>query len=311
MEKGINYPKRVANRAGHRSANVIVSEQLRKNAESLEQAMNAHVLTWWGPIQPPGDHLIRQAVEHRIDQGPRKRRLAFILQTNGGYIESAERIADTLRQHYSHVAFVIPDMAMSAGTVLAMSGNEIWMNYFSMLGPIDPQIERVRPDGRKGWVPALGYLLKYEELIDKSRKGTLTSAEAAFLIQNFDAAELYSFEQAKNLSIALLKEWLVKYKFKSWKTTKTRGIPVTMAMRRARAEEIGAKLSDTEKWYSHSRGISMQVLTKDLKLEIEDIDKNRAVKEPLGNYYELLANYMATIGATGSLHTWDMLVPLG
>jgi ClpP class serine protease len=125
-----------------RSANVIVNEQLKNNPTALESAMNAHVLTWSGPIQPPVERYIRQAVEHRIKLGLRKRRLVMILQTPGGYIETAERIANTLRRHYSWVAFMIPDMAMSAGTVLVMSGDEIWMTYFSILGPIDPQIER-------------------------------------------------------------------------------------------------------------------------------------------------------------------------
>ena len=183
------------------------------------------------------------------------------------------------------------------------------MDYFSTLGPIDPQVERT--DGRKGLVPALGYLAKYEELIEKSRVGTLTSAEAAFFVQNFDAAELYSYEQAKKLSIKLLKEWLVKYKFKNWKKTKTRGINVTPTMRRQRAEEVGTKLSDTERWCSHSRGISMQVLKRDLKLEIEDIDRRPDVRNALENYYELLQNYLGTIGATGALHSKGLLIPLG
>jgi membrane-bound ClpP family serine protease len=298
----------------HREANLLVSEQLKKNAEALELAMNGDVLTWWGPIQPPVDQLIRQAVEYRMKSGDgnrRRKRLAVILQTPGGYIETAERISDTLRTHYPWVAFIIPNIAMSAGTVLAMSGDEIWMDYFSILGPIDPQVEKISPDGsRKGLVPALGYLIKYNELVEKSRRGTLTSAEAAFFIQNFDAAELYSYEQAKNLSIALLKQWLVKYKFKNWKRTTTRRLPVTPRMRRERAEEIGTKLSDTNRWYSHSRGISMNVLQRDLKLKIENIDGNPRVRESLDNYYGLLTDYLGTIQATGALHTGDRLVPL-
>jgi hypothetical protein len=299
----------MASKIGHRSANVIVSEQLKKNATDLEKAMGAHVVTWWGPIQPPVDQLIKQAVEHRVAQGlPRTKRLAFVLQTTGGYIETAERIANTLRKHYSWVAFMVPNFAMSAGTVLAMSGGEIWMTYFSTLGPIDPQIER--RDG-KGLMPALGYLAKYEELVEKSRKGTLTSVEAAFFVQNFDAAELYSYEQAKQLSIELLKEWLVKYKFKNWKLTKTRGVPVTPKMRRDRAEEIGKKLSKTDEWFSHRRGISMQVLRKKLNLAIEDIDVHNDVRIALRNYYDLLENYLGTIGAGGALHTSDLLTPIG
>lgn len=270
--------------------------------------MKAHVVTWHGPIQSPVDHFIRQAIEHRERQGPPRRRLSVVLQTTGGYIETAERIANTLRKHYQHISFIIPDIAMSAGTVLAMSGNEIWMNYFSTLGPIDPQVER--PDGRT-LVPALGYLAKYEEMVEKSKNHTLTSAEAAYFVQNFDAAELYSYEQAKKLSIALLKQWLVKYKFRNWRTTRTRKLRVTLKMKRDRAEEIGTRLSDTERWYSHSRGISMEVLRRELKLEIEDIDAHPAVRDALENYYELLENYLGTIGAKGALHTSDMLVPIG
>lgn len=296
-------------KTAQRSANVLVNEQLRKNVGDLEDALCAHVLTWWGPIQPPVDHLIKQAIEQRVRQAPRRNRLAVVLRTTGGYIETAERIANTLRKHYKWIAFIVPDIAMSAGTVLAMSGDEIWMDYFSVLGPIDPQVERV--DGRKGLVPALGYLAKYEELIEKSRQGKLTSAEAAFFVQNFDAAELYSYEQAKKLSIKLLKEWLVKYKFKNWKKTQTRGLEVTPQMKQRRAEEVGTRLSDTERWCSHARGISMQVLKRDLKLQIEDIDKNPRVRDALENYYELLQNYLGTIGAGGALHSNGLLIPLG
>jgi hypothetical protein len=294
-------------KSAHRSANVIVSEQLKKNAVALETAMKAHVLTWWGPIQSPADHFIRQAVEHRIRSGPKRKQLAMILQTPGGYIETAERIANILRKHYSRVAFMVPDMAMSAGTVLVMSGDEIWMNYFSTLGPIDPQVQR--NDGRR--VPALGYLEKYKELVEKSRLNQLTPAEGAYFVQNFDPAELYSYEQAKNLSIELLKTWLVKYKFKNWKRTKTRGIVVTPEMRRKRAEEIGEKLSQTKKWCSHGRGIPMEVLRRDLKLEIADINKSKEISEALYNYFELLGNYLGTIGANGALHTSDLLIPIG
>ncbi len=134
---------------------------------------------------------------------------------------------------------------MSAGTVLVMSGDEIWMDYYSTLGPIDPQVDRA--DGSK--VPALGYLTQYERLIGKSSRGELTTAELSILIQNFDLGELYYYEQARELSIALLKEWLVKYKFKNWKKTKTRGLRVTQQMRRARAEEIGMKLNNPDLWH--------------------------------------------------------------
>jgi hypothetical protein len=294
------------------SPNLLVSEHLRKNAAELEKEMDAHVLTWFGPIQPPVDNLIRQAVESRVAQSKkRQKRVAVVLQTPGGYIETAERIANTLRKHYRWVAFIVPDMAMSAGTVLVMSGDEIWMDYYSTLGPIDPQVERIRQDGSRALVPALGYLAKYDELVEKSRKNELTSAEAAYFVQNFDAAELFSYEQSRNLSIKLLKEWLVKYKFKNWKKTKTRALPVTAKMRRQRAEEIGKRLSDTGRWSSHSRGICMAILEREMKLKIEDIEKRKPIQIALDNYHGLLQNYLITISARGVLHCGEMLIPFG
>ena len=98
---------------------------------------------------------------------------------------------------------------MSAGTVLVMSGDAIHMDYYSVLGPIDPQVE----DREGKPVPALGYSIRYDDLLAKAGAGRSSTAEMEILI-NFDQMRLYAFEQARDLSKSLLEEWLVKYKFK-------------------------------------------------------------------------------------------------
>ncbi len=200
-----------------RDSNRLIEGQLNKRAETLEGAAGASVLSYLGPMYEPADDLIKDAVEALRER--RRRRDAYmlvVLETNGGFITVAERIARILRHHYRRVDFVVPTYAMSAGTVLAMAGDEIHMDYASTLGPIDPQIPR---EGRM--VPALGYLEQYRRLVEKSAEGTLTGAELAYLIENFDPAELYQFEHERQLSIALLEEWLVRYKFKNWRVTET------------------------------------------------------------------------------------------
>ena len=62
--------------------------------------------------------------------------------------------------------------------------------------------------------------MKYDELVEKSRDGTITTAEMNYMIQKFDAAELYAIDQARKQSVNLIIKWLVKYKFKDWKKTK-------------------------------------------------------------------------------------------
>lgn len=273
------------NRIKHNS-NDIIQEQLVRRAKAIESFFSADLLFYRGPITPLAPDLIKDTIE-AISKKFKK--LIFILETPGGYIDVAKRIAELTRHYYSEVIFIVPNYAMSAGTILVMSGDSIYMDYYSVLGPIDPQVER--PGGGRGLIPALGYLIQYERLIEKSKKQNLTTAEMAYLIEKFDPAELYRYEQERELSISLLKEWLVKYKFKNWNKTTTRHKLVTQAMKTRRASEIAKKLNDTEKWHSHSWGISMQVLQKDLGLKIEDFGAIGNLNRDIKNYYKLVIDY--------------------
>lgn len=59
-----------------------------------------------------------------------------MLTTLGGSATAAERAVKVLRHFYNEVNFVVPDYAYSAGTILCMSGDNIYMDYFGVLGPI-------------------------------------------------------------------------------------------------------------------------------------------------------------------------------
>jgi hypothetical protein len=223
-----------------------------------------------------------------------------VLETEGGVIDVVQRIVDIMRRYYKEVEFIIPNYAFSAGTVLALSGDAIYMDYYSVLGPIDPQIPA--KDGR-GYVPALGYLKRYERLLQKAEDEKLTVAELNVLVNGFDQALLYLCDQARDRTVALLREWLVKYKFKTWRVTQTRKRRVTMRMREARAEEIALKLNDTDFWRSHGRGIPMHLLQSELNLQIEDLGQNEKLNEAVKSYYDLLTDYMGKIGLRGAVHT--------
>jgi hypothetical protein len=285
------------------SANVIIIEQLNERLCSIEDCTGGDVLVLCAPIRSGLDVVVREAVDALPHK---KRKLTVLLETGGGYIEVTQRIAQTLRHHYRVIDFIIPDCAYSAGTVLAMCGDEIYMDYFSVLGPIDPQVPK---DDKM--VPALGYLEQYDRLIRKSQSGNLTTAELAFLINRFDPAELYMYEQARDLSISLLKEWLVKYKFKNWKKTATRKLKVTKEMRVKRAEEIAKMLNKIDKWNSHGRGIHMSVLKRDLKLLIQDFGKTDGLRTCIKDYHRLLQDYLSTVRHLWVVQTRAQFTPLG
>jgi hypothetical protein len=288
----------------HLDSNKIIEEQLGHHLSGLEVEFASDVLVFIAPIYYGIDDAIRDAVEAIADK---KDKLTVLIETTGGFIEVAQRIADTFRKHYNAVEFVVPNCAMSAGTVLAMSGDAIHMDYYAVLGPIDPQVQH--PETKR-WVPANGYLVQYKRLVDKADKGKITTAELQFLIEKFDPAELYRFEQEMELSVALLKEWLVKYKFKDWNHTETRNKKVTIAMKKRAARAVADKLNDTDWWHSHSRGIPMEVLKRHVKLQIEDFGGNKKRSDCIRQYHKLLSDYMKKLNVDAVVHARGTYLPM-
>ncbi|MCD4736581.1 MAG: hypothetical protein K8R53_11095 [Bacteroidales bacterium] len=118
---------------------------------------------------------------------------------------------------------------------------------------------------------------------------------------------LRSYEQAKELTITLLKKWLVEYKFKDWNTHRTdhqkKGKPVTHDEKIERAEDIADMLGDNKIWHSHGRMININTLNNVLRLEIEDYSKNDDLRILIRNYNDLLTEFIARNGFKVFLHS--------
>ncbi len=218
------------------------------------------------------------------------------MNTPGGSAETVEKLVKTTRHHYKEVYFIVPDSAYSAGTIFCMSGDKIFMDYSSSLGPIDPQVFN-----GKNWVPALGYLDKVEEMIRKSAAGKLTHAELIMLREQ-DLAMLRRHEQARDLTIALLKDWLVNYKFKNWNTHKN-GTLVKSTQKEERAKERAKDLGDNKRWHSHGRSIGVEALRTVLKLKIEDYSSDPVLKPLIREYNDLICQYIIRSGSEMFLHS--------
>lgn len=270
----------------------ILNDRLAK----LETQFNADVIFYYGPIADSLEKPFRDFIEDLKSDAVKHNTLCIILNTPGGSAETVEKLVKITRHHYQEVYFIVPDSAYSAGTIFCMSGDKIYMDYSSSLGPIDPQVFN-----GKNWVPALGYLDKVEEMINKSAAGNLTQAELIMLREQ-DLAMLRRHEQARDLTVALLKEWLVKYKFKNWNNHKD-GTPVTPAQKEDRAKEIAKDLGDNKLWHSHGRSIGVAALTHILKLKIEDYSADMTLKPLIREYNDLICQYILRNGAEVFLHS--------
>lgn len=254
-----------------------------KALTDLEKYLKADILVFYGPIVNGADSEIKDIIERLPNK---KETLYVILTTGGGVLLPVQRIVKVFRHYYKEVNFIVPNYAFSAGTILCMSGDKIYMNYFSCLGPIDPQVE----NRDHKLVPALGYLDKINELLDKAKQNTLTQAEF-LILKDFDLAELKQYEQAKDLAISLLKKWLTQYKFKDW-NQHSDGRTVTQQEKENRAVEIAELLSDNKKWNSHGYPIDIETLTTELKLKIEDFSKDTKLNSLIVKYNDCLEEYI-------------------
>jgi Serine dehydrogenase proteinase len=278
--------------------NDTIRDTLNERLRKLENHLESDVIFHYGEIHPSLEKSFRDFIEQlKKDNEFDRKRLTILLNTPGGSAETVEKMVKIIRYNYDEVYFIVPDYAMSAGTIFCMSGDRIYMDYSSSLGPIDPQVYN-----GKNWVPALGYLDKVEELIRKSANGELTEAEF-LILQKVDLAELRSYEMARDLTVSLLKEWLVKYKFQNWITHSSTGSSVTTPEKEQRAEEIAKFLGNNKLWHSHGRSIGIDVITSLLKLKIEDYSEDPILRPLIRDYNDLICEYINTMGGKVFVHS--------
>ena len=126
--------------------------------------------------------------------------LDLVLHTPGGDPAAAEAIVNYLRSKFNNdIRVIVPQLAMSAGTMIACSAKEIIMGKQSSLGPIDPQFNGI---------PAYNIKSEYEE----AKKDLLDNPGNAqywlIKLQQYPAAFMKTAIDAINLSGQLVEEWL-------------------------------------------------------------------------------------------------------
>jgi hypothetical protein len=207
-------------------------------------------------------HILRESPQTKID---------FYIETPGGSGEAAEEIAKFLRNKFDEVNFVVAGEAKSAGTILVLSGDNIYMTDTGSLGPIDAQVRIgrsvVSAHDYKEWVD-----LRREEAV---QTGKLNPFDATMIAQ-ISPGELYGITNSLEFAKDLVKCWLEKYKFKNWIETSTNKQPVTSQLRKQRAHEVAEMLCNHTTWRTHGRSLKIEDLKEDLLIERIDDDRDLA-----------------------------------
>ncbi len=208
--------------------------------------------------------------------------LDFILETPGGIGEVAEDIVKLLRSRFDEVNIIVPGTAKSAGTLIAMAGDDILMEQVSSLGPIDAQIINANKQfSAEAFITGLEDIKKEVE-----QKGELNRAYIPIL-QSISPGEIRNAENAMDFAKELVENWLAQYKFKNWTRRKRTGEEITPEERVARANEIANKLSKHSEWKTHGRSIKIDDL-RQMELMITDYSDQPELADAIRRYKTLL-----------------------
>jgi predicted RNA-binding Zn-ribbon protein involved in translation (DUF1610 family) len=206
-----------------------------------------------------------------------------ILETPGGLAERAEDIVRMLRAKFKSVAFIVPGAAMSAGTIMVMSGDEILMDSNSSLGPIDAQMAF----GFGKRFSAEAFLTGLEAIKKEVEQTGVLNKAYIPILQNISPAEIQHCQNSLNFAKTLVTEWLATWKFLHWDKHASTGLPVTEADKHARAAEIADELCKHSQWLTHSRGFKLVDLER-MRLKITDFSKLQDLDDAIRRYYTLM-----------------------
>jgi membrane-bound ClpP family serine protease len=111
---------------------------------------------------------------HGLDRG---KGLDLILHTPGGSIAAAESMVDYLKRMFgTDIRAIVPQIAMSAGTMIACACKKILMGKQSNLGPVDPHLNGI---------PAAGVIEEFRKAYEEIKQDQQKILVWQFIIQRY------------------------------------------------------------------------------------------------------------------------------
>jgi len=214
-----------------------------------------------------GDHLPFCEMVNLVPQD--KRKIDIFIATPGGSAEVVNLFVEALRPRFDEVDFIVPYKAMSAGTLWALSGDRIWMDSRAFLGPLDPQV----PSKDGSFVPAQALIMLLKKIQDDGQAAIARSENPPWslirLLDQMDQRQLGAAMSSTEYVINAASSYLERYKFRNWTAHRSSGASVTLEEKRIRADEVARQLASHEKWKAHGHAISREVLSGELRIEID------------------------------------------
>ena len=244
-----------------------MDDMRRKYLSIMNQYTNRNVIAYYSAfVQKPGvggtsiDDNDKNAFMQAVCGMDRSKGLDLILHTPGGQIAAAESLVCYLKALFgNNIRTFVPQMAMSAGTMIALSTKEIVMGKQSNLGPIDPQF---------GGISCAGIIEEFDQACSDISKAPELARVWGPIISKYHPTFIGDCKKAVEWADKIVTKWLVENMFSEDENPEDA------------AKRVVEELSSHNRTYSHSRHIHMDELLK-LRLRITSLEgmDNRAIED--------------------------------
>jgi membrane-bound ClpP family serine protease len=239
----------------------------RRYLKKMSEVTGRNVIVYYsGWLQKPGVSALSAQVNDDDKNGfmatihglDRAKGLDLLLHTPGGEIAATESIVDYLRSMFgNNIRAVVPQLAMSAGTMIALSCREVLMGTHSSLGPIDPQI---------GGVPAHGIVEEFRRAAAEIGASQAMIPVWQPIIAKYHPTLIGECEKAIEWSNEIVRTWLETGMFDGDKDA------------HEKADAIVSELSDHILTKSHARHISA-TRASELGIVVTELEDDQVLQE--------------------------------
>ena len=220
---------------------------------------------------------------HKLD---RAKGLDLILHTPGGSIAATQSIVDYLHQMFGNdIRAIVPQIAMSAGTMMACSCKSIIMAKHSNLGPTDPHLSGV---------PAAGVTEEFRRACREVKADPSKTAIWQAIISQYRPTFLSQCENAMKWSKGFVRSQLASVMFEGERNATRKADKVVATL----TDYRGNKTHDRHIHYDEcvKMGLKVTLLEDDPKLQDLVLTVHHCFMHSLMNTpsFKMIENHLGT-----------------
>lgn len=207
----------------------------------------------------------------------RSKGLDLVLHTPGGDLAATESIVNYLRDCFGDdIVAIVPQMAMSAGTMIACSCKSVIMGRQSSLGPTDPQM---------GGVAAGGVIDEFERAVRDVTENPASAALWGTIIGKYHPTFLGDCQNVVEMSRKMVGDWLMSNMLKGDPDAEDKVASIT------------GKLCDHSSSVMHNRHFSHSELSA-MGIKVEMMEDDDSLQDAIMTLHHL---FMITFQKTSAV----------